>query len=87
MLGFAASEQPKACWNAFAVGVAMKFATMVFEGGRDFQTPKIWRDLVNSVLGLWLMLSPWILGFETRIAARNSTVVAGILWPGSHYGR
>jgi drug/metabolite transporter (DMT)-like permease len=82
MLGFAASQQPKACWNAFAVGVAMMLVMMVFEGSRDFQKPKVWRPLVNLLLGLWLMLSPWILGFETHIAARNSTTVAGILLVG-----
>ena len=52
------------------------------EGSRDFQFPKTWRDVVNFFLGLWLILSPWILGFETHIAARNSTVVAGILVAG-----
>jgi hypothetical protein len=82
MLGFAASQQPRACWNAFVVGVAMMLAMMVFEGSRDFQSPKIWRDLVNFLIGLWFMLSPWILGFETHIAARDSTVVAGILVAG-----
>jgi steroid 5-alpha reductase family enzyme len=85
MLGFAESQHPKACLNAFAVGIAMMLVMIVSEVSRDIQKAKkakVWRDLLSFLLGLWFMFSPWILGFETHIAPRNSTVVAGILVAG-----
>ncbi len=78
ILGFAASQQPKACWNAFAVGLAMMLVTMIFEGTTN-TVSKVWRDLANLVLALWFMLSPWALGFGAHALARDSTTAAGIL--------
>lgn len=37
-----------------------------------------WQDPVNAVLGAWLVLSPWALGFSAETAAMANTVVVGI---------
>jgi hypothetical protein len=40
---------------------------------------KHWQDPVNAVLGAWLVLSPWALGFSGDTAALWNFVVAGVL--------
>jgi SPW repeat len=42
-------------------------------------TMKHWQDPVNLVLGLWLIVSPWILGFQAERASLWSAVILGIL--------
>ena len=39
---------------------------------------KHWQDAVNAVLGAWLAMSPWALGYSAETAATVSAVVAGI---------
>lgn len=38
-----------------------------------------WEELVNVVLGVWLAVSPWVLGFTTLVAAMWNAVLAGIV--------
>ena len=40
---------------------------------------KHWQDPVNAVLGGWLILSPWVLGFQGVVVATVSTAAIGIL--------
>jgi hypothetical protein len=39
--------------------------------------PKRWQDWVNVVLGVWLVTSPWVLGFSEHDAAAVVAWVAG----------
>ena len=39
---------------------------------------KHWQDPVNAVLGLWLAISPWILGFQVDVAAMPNAVIVGL---------
>ena len=39
---------------------------------------KHWQDPVNIVLGVWLIVSPWVLGFQDVTLAMWSTVATGI---------
>lgn len=38
---------------------------------------KHWQDVVNAVLGAWLVLSPWIFGFQAETTAMASAVILG----------
>lgn len=38
---------------------------------------KHWQDPVNAVLGAWLVLSPWILGFSGERTAMANAVIIG----------
>ena len=38
-----------------------------------------WQDWANLVLGLWLVLSPWILGFSGTSSATWNGVIVGLL--------
>lgn len=45
-----------------------------------FTPPKQWEDWCDWALGLWLLLSPWILLFERDpIATRNAVIVGSLI--------
>lgn len=39
---------------------------------------KHWQDLVNALLGAWVLLSPWALGFQDSMTAMSNAVVIGL---------
>ncbi|MFL5098111.1 MAG: SPW repeat protein [Xanthobacteraceae bacterium] len=44
-----------------------------------FTPPKQWEDWCDWGLGIWLMLSPWVLLFEYDTPATRNAVIAGFL--------
>jgi hypothetical protein len=40
---------------------------------------KHWQDPVNALLGAWLIVSPWVLGFTGITVATTSTVALGLV--------
>ena len=66
--------QTTAAWNAYVIGAGV----VVFAAIAAY-VPKAWEEVLNTLLGLWLVVSPFILGFTgmTRIALH--TVVVGFL--------
>lgn len=39
-----------------------------------------WQDSVNVLLGLWLVISPWILQFQdSRLALANAVIIGGVI--------
>ncbi len=44
-----------------------------------FSPPKHWEDWVGAVLGLWLLLSPWVLGYGEMAANQNAVFVGFLL--------
>jgi hypothetical protein len=38
---------------------------------------KHWQDPVNLVLGLWMIVSPWVLGYQAASAAQSNAVTVG----------
>lgn len=40
---------------------------------------KHWQDPVNLILGLWMIVSPWLLGYESEAAATSNAVILGIV--------
>ena len=41
--------------------------------------PRAWEEWSEAVVGLWLMASPWIVGFAAHPHARNAALIAGIV--------
>ena len=41
--------------------------------------PRAWEEWTEAVLGLWLIVSPWALGFRTDVNARQAAVVTGVV--------
>lgn len=71
-LGFAGDMM--AMWNFVAVG-ALLLATAL--GATFF--PRAWEEWTESVLGLWMVVSPWILGFAAIEAAKVDAVLSGLV--------
>ena len=40
---------------------------------------KHWQDPVNSLLGLWFVLSPWVVGYQDMSGAVATAIVLGVL--------
>lgn len=40
-----------------------------------FSPPKHWEDWVGTVLGLWLLVSPWVLEYGEITASQNAVLV------------
>jgi hypothetical protein len=38
-----------------------------------------WRSWMNLIPGIWVLLSPWILGFATHVAASAIHIVIGVV--------
>jgi hypothetical protein len=75
VLGFAPG-QTAVMWNSWFIGVVM----LIVSAGRAVaEVPKLWQEAATLVLGLWLVISPWMLGFAAHAPARNTTIVAGLL--------
>jgi hypothetical protein len=63
-----------AAWNAWVLGVVI--AVLALWAAFRFAE---WHDWANGVLGVWLVASPWILGFAALTAAVWNHVVVGLL--------
>lgn len=89
VLGFAAGMAPAtaegeaaaateggrlAAWNAWIVGAIV--AALAIAAAVRFAE---WEDWVNLVLGAWLVVAPWALGFAALAAAAWNHVIVGAL--------
>ncbi len=73
--GIHAGIQSNAIWSAWLAGVAI---ILVTAGSRFvIETWSPWQDGTNAVLGLWLMVSPWALGFAAHVTSRTNSIVVG----------
>ena len=45
----------------------------------QFSLPKQWEDWCNWLLGIWLCLSPWLLGFDLEPTATQTAVISGFV--------
>ena len=66
--------QDAAAWNAYIMGAAI----VIFAAIAAYM-PKAWEEMINTVLGVWLVLSPYVLGFAGQTMIAVHTVVVGVL--------
>jgi heme/copper-type cytochrome/quinol oxidase subunit 3 len=71
-LGFSAETAPMA--NAVIVGIALIAAAL----GAIF-VPRAWEEWTEAILGLWMIASPWLLGFAASRQAMGAAVITGIV--------
>ncbi len=45
----------------------------------QFSLPKQWEDWCSWLLGIWLCISPWTIGFDLDATATQTSVITGIL--------
>lgn len=72
VIGFAADATPS--WNAWIVGFMLGALTVA-----TISAFAEWEEWVDLVLGLWLVASPWLLGFTANMNAMWTSVVLGLL--------
>ncbi|HEY2664997.1 MAG TPA: SPW repeat protein, partial [Candidatus Binataceae bacterium] len=76
ILHFAASHSD-AVWNTWLLGAAIILVTAVSRYLVDTRSP--WQDMATAALGLWLMISPWVLGFAAHMTERSNSIITGFL--------
>jgi hypothetical protein len=59
-------------WNAVVVGIVVAAIALY----AMFQV-MAWQEWVNAALGIWLVISPWALGFAGLAAAMWNAVIVG----------
>ena len=69
------TDQTAASWNSVFLGLAVAiFAIWALN------QPHKWEEWTNLVLGLWVVVSPWALGFHAyTIATVNMVTVGGVI--------
>ncbi len=72
VLGY--SGQQEAAWNAWISAVVI--AALAIGALSAFQE---WEEWLNLVVGLWVAVAPWILGFAATVTAMWTHVVLGLL--------
>lgn len=72
-LGYAAGME-KAAWNAYVMGTAI----VVFAAVAVYM-PKVWEEWLNMALGVWMIVSPYALGFHSHMVAGINAVIVGVL--------
>lgn len=63
-----------AIWNAYLVGLAI----MVFAAYAVY-LPSAWEEWINMGFGVWMIVSPWLLGFASHAGIAMNTVIVGIV--------
>jgi SPW repeat len=71
VFGFAGGA---AGWNAWILGAVI--ALVAIAALTAFAE---WEEWINLVLGLWVLVAPWVLGFEANAAATRYHVIVGIV--------
>jgi hypothetical protein len=66
---------PAAIWSAWLVGAAVILVTVGSRFVVEVWSP--WQDGTNAALGLWSMISPWVVGFAAHGTARTNSIVVG----------
>jgi hypothetical protein len=69
-----AAEWPRAAWNAHIFGAAIVIFAAV-----AVYVPQVWEEWLNIVLGIWMIISPWILGFDSNRNVTANAVAVGVL--------
>ena len=60
--------------NAVLLGILIAAAALV-----ALFRVMAWEEWVNVVLGVWLVISPWVLGFSSLATAMWNAVIVGIV--------
>ena len=72
VLGFVGSNAG-ADWNAWILGAAIVVFSAI-----AVSLPQAWEEVINILLGIWMVISSWVLGITSR-AAESNAVIVGLL--------
>lgn len=60
-------------WNAWAVGVLVVISSFA-----ALSRVAEWEEWINLILGIWLFVSPWVLGFAGNTVAAWDSFLVGV---------
>lgn len=63
-----------AAWNAYIMGAGIA----VFAAIAAYM-PKAWEEVINTLIGVWLVISPFVLGFTGVAGVALHTVLIGVM--------
>jgi len=63
-----------AMWNHYIIGLAVAIIAVVAAYAWS-----AWEEWTNVVLGGWLLISPWVLGFSAATGLMWNAVITGVL--------
>lgn len=63
-----------AAWNAWVLGVALVVFSAI-----AVSMPQMWEEVINVLIGIWMIISPWVLGFTGTRSAEANAVIVGIV--------
>jgi hypothetical protein len=72
IMGYVADTMP--AWNAWVVGIVLAILSIA-----TLSAFAEWEEWINLVLGVWLVISPWVLGFAADTNAMWTQLVLGVL--------
>ena len=61
-------------WNALVMGAGIVVSALIAA-----YMPKAWEEIINTLCGVWLVVSPFVLGSATATTVALHTVLVGIL--------
>lgn len=62
-------------WNAFLFGVLL----MIFSVW-SLASPRIWEEWFTLIIGAWVFISPWVLGFATMNVSWSFYIVGAVVF-------
>ena len=68
------STEQNPTWNAVILGALIALAALF-----ALYRVMAWEEWGNVVLGIWLVISPWLLGFNGIMAAMWNAVIVGAI--------
>ncbi len=71
---FAYNAHVAAAWNAWVPGVIIAVAAIA-----ALASFHEWEEWVNGLLGIWLVISPWVTGYSELTAAMWNHVIVGVI--------
>jgi hypothetical protein len=66
--------EPRPMWNSVILGILIAAVT-VYALYQVFA----WEEWANVVFGVWLVISPWVLGFSGLYAAMLNALIVGVI--------
>lgn len=76
VLGYSALSA--ATWNAYILGIVLVILGVVTAIWENVKYDRA-LDWITAVLGLWLVLSPFILAFSTQTSAMWNNIISGVV--------
>jgi hypothetical protein len=72
VLSFAGQQNPS--WDAWIVGVIVAVLSIA-----ALTQVQVWEEWINLLLGAWLFISPWVLGFSGNATISWNAWIVGVL--------